>query len=332
MRAARLLELLLILQRRRAATAAELGAALEVSVRTVYRDVAALGAAGVPVYAEPGRNGGIRLLDTFDGAWTGSVDSEEARALVLAGVPAVAASLGLDSTAAEARLVDALAGPAGGAVRDVRNRLLVETEPWWGRTPDEPHLAELARAVWDSHEVRLDYRASSEGRRASSSVVVRPLGLVLKGNVWYLIADPRRGARRMYRVSRVRSLETLPQRFERPADFDLAAAWAERKAEFVAAIPRYPVQVRVSPNGIGLLGLLAEGTPELPLPDDLPVDADGWTLLTLTFERPESAARLLLQLAGEVEVVAPAELRRRMIQAADSLAGVYAEVRRPASK
>ncbi|MFN3218356.1 MAG: helix-turn-helix transcriptional regulator [Acidimicrobiales bacterium] len=319
MRAARLLEMLLLLQRRRAMTAPELAAALEVSVRTVYRDIAALAAAGVPVYTEPGRNGGVRLLDTFDGAWTGTVGSEEARALVLAGVPAVAASLGLDAEAAEARLIDALAGPAGRAVRDVHNRLLVETEPWWGRTPDEPHLAELARAVWDSREVRLAY----EGARGSSSPLVRPLGLVLKGDVWYLIADPRRGARRMYRVSRVRSVDVLAQRFDRPVDFDLAADWAERKAEFVAAIPRYPVEVRVSPAGRGLLGMLAEGTPDLPLPDDLPIDDDGWTRLTLTFERPESAARLLLQLAGDIEVLAPPELRGVMTEAAESLDAVY---------
>lgn len=322
MRAARLLELLLLLQRRRAMTASELAAALEVSVRTVYRDVAALGAAGVPVYTEPGRNGGVRLLDTFDGAWTGSVGSEEARALVLAGVPAVAASLGLDAEAAEARLVDALAGPAGRAVRDVHNRLLVETEPWWGRTPDEPHLADLARAVWDDREVRMEYEPGSGAGRATRTVV-QPLGLVLKGDVWYLIADPRRGDRRMYRVSRARSVEVLPQRFARPADFDLAAAWAECKAGFVAAIPRYPVQVRVSPTGRSLLGLLAEGTPELPLPEDLPVDEDGWTFLTLMFERPESAARLLLQLGGDVEVLAPPELRRLMVDAAASLAGTY---------
>lgn len=319
MRAARLLEMLLLLQRRRAMTAAELAAALEVSVRTVYRDIAALAAAGVPVYTEPGRNGGVRLLDTFDGAWTGTVGSEEARALVLAGVPAVAASLGLDAEAAEARLIDAIAGPAGRAVRDVHNRLLVETEPWWGRTPDDPHLAELARAVWDSREVRLTY----DGARGSSSPVVRPLGLVLKGDVWYLIADPRRGARRMYRVSRVRSVDVLAQRFDRPVDFDLAADWAERKAEFVAAIPRYPVEVRVSPTGRGLLVLLAEGTPDLPLPDDLPIDDDGWTRLTLTFERPQSAARLLLQLAADIEVLAPPELHGLMSEAAESLATIY---------
>ena len=321
MRAARLLELLLVLQARKAASAPELAQALSVSVRTVYRDVAALSAAGVPVYSEPGRNGGVRLLDTFDGEWVGAVGSEEARALVLAGVPAVAASVGLDPESAQARLVSALAGPAGRAVSDVRNRLLVETEPWWGSQPGEPFLREIARAVWEAREVRFEYdRARARGAR-----VMRPLGLILKGNVWYVIADDRQGARRMYRISRIGAAELLPHHFDRPNAFDLSVAWAERKAEFAAAIPKYPVDVRVSPSGKRLLAVLQEGTPALPLADDLRVDDDGWTHLSLTFERPDSAARLLLQLAGDIEVIAPSELRRLMTEAAVALAAVYVQ-------
>lgn len=138
MATARLLELLLLLQARRAAPASEFAAALEVSVRTVYRDIAALVEAGVPIYTETGRSGGVRLLETFDAAWTGTLGSDDARALVLAGVPAVASSVGLVPDAAQTRLVSALAGSAGRAVSEVRNRLLVETEPWWGAQPLSP--------------------------------------------------------------------------------------------------------------------------------------------------------------------------------------------------
>lgn len=319
MRAARLLELLLVLQRRRAVTASELAAVLEVSVRTVYRDIAALSAAGVPVYTEPGRRGGVRLLDTFDGEWTGALGSEDARALVLAGVPAVAASVGLDPDSAQARLVNALAGPAGRAVSDLRNRLLVETEPWWGQQPGEPCLPQIARGVWEAREVRIDYERS----RNNTPRVIRSLGLILKGNVWYVIADDRRGARRMYRVSRIQRADVLPHHFDRPEDFNLAAAWSDRKADFAAAIPKYPVEVRVSPTGRRLLVLLQEGAPPLPLPHDVPVDDDGWARLDLTFERPESAARLLLQLGGDIEVVAPPELRGIMTEAASALSETY---------
>ena len=325
MRAARLLELLLLLQGRRAATAGELAEALEVSVRTVYRDVAALAVAGVPVYTEQGRRGGIRLLDTFDGGWSEALGGVDARALVLAGVPSVATSVGLDPDPAQAQLVSALTGTARRAVGEVRDKILVETEPWWGRQPGEPCLPQIARAVWESREVRIEYERSED----RTSRVVRPLGLVLKGNVWYVFADDRRGTRRMYRVSRVRAADVLPHRFDRPDDFDLAATWAGRKEEFVAAIPRYPVEVRVSPSGRRLLGLLQEGTPPLPLPDDLPVDGDGWTRLSLTFERPDSAARLLLQLGGDLEVLAPTVLRRMMAEAARALAARYCEEPRP---
>jgi predicted DNA-binding transcriptional regulator YafY len=317
-RVARLLELLLVLQRRRAMTATEIAATLEVSVRTAYRDIAALAAAGVPVYTEPGRRGGVRLLDTFDGEWVGTLGSEEARALVLAGVPAVAASLGLDPDSAQARLISAVAGPAGRAVSDVRNRLLVETDPWWGHQPDEPCLPQMARAVWECREARIAYERSS-----SPTSVIRPLGLVLKGHAWYVIAENRRRARRMYRVARIRAAELLPHRFDRPEDFDLAATWAELKANFAAGIPKYPVEVRVSPAATPLLGLLNEGAPPLPLPDDLPVDSGGWVRLTLTFERPESAARLLLQLGGDIEVLAPADLRGIIADKANALCAIY---------
>jgi predicted DNA-binding transcriptional regulator YafY len=322
-RTARLLELLLLLQARRAATAAELAETLEVSVRTVYRDITALAAAGVPVYSEPGRNGGVRLLDTFDAEWTGALGSDDARALVLAGVPAVAASVGLDANSAQAKLVNALAGPAGRAVTEVRDRLLVETEPWWGSQPAEPHLPQLARAVWESREIRIEYSTDRRPR------VVRPLGLILKGNAWYVIADNQRGARRMFRVSRIRAADVLPHVFDRPAGFDLAATWTERKAEFAAAIPTYPVEVRVSPSGRRLLGLLQEGTPPLPVADDVPTHPDGWTRLSLRFERPESAARLLLQLGGDIEVLAPRELRCLMGDAATALSALYHGRRRP---
>lgn len=188
-----------------------------------------------------------------------------------------------------------------------------------GRAAPEPHLPPLARAVWESQEVRIDYERSRSGRPK----VVRPLGLVLKGHTWYAIVDDARGSRRVYRVSRIRALDVLPHHFERPDDFDLAATWAERKAEFAAAIPTYAVEVSVSPVGRRLLGLLQEGTPALPMPNDLATDWRGWTQLALTFERPESAARLLLQLGGEIEVLAPKELRQLMARAAEDLFELY---------
>ena len=140
--------------------------------------------------------------------------------------------------------------------------------------------------------------------------MVRPLGLVLKGHAWYLIARTRRGAQRTFRVSRIVDVAVLAHTFERPEDFDLGEAWASSTRDFIASIPRYMVDVRVSPEAERFLGVLQEGTPELPLADDVERDAEGWARLRLRFERPRSAARLLLQLGPGIEVLAPSRAPR----------------------
>jgi predicted DNA-binding transcriptional regulator YafY len=307
-RAGRLLEMLLLLQVRGGMTAPEVAAALEVSVRTVYRDVQALSGAGVPIYSEPGRAGGIRLLEGYDLTGLPSLDDEETRALLLAAVPSIARDLGVE--------------PADEPARSLRDRLLFEPEAWWGPKDETPHLLAVARGVWDAREVRITYASASGPRRDE---VVRPLGLVLKAGTWYLLARPRRGKTdRAYRLSRVREATVLDHRFERPADYDLKVAWEARKEAFEASIPTYYADVRVSPTGEPLLALLQEGTPALPLPDDVERDRHGWAKLRLRFERPESAARLLLQLGGEVEVDAPGELRDLMAAHTRAAARRYA--------
>ena len=319
MRASRLVQLLVLLQLHGPATARELAAALEVSVRTVYRDVDALAAAGVPVYTEAGRNGGVRLLPGYrmGGLPLGDAD---ARAAALGAVPTVARDLGLDAPGAERKLLTAVDPDTEAAARSVRDRLLIEPEDWFRPTDDVPSLLEVARAVWEERELRVTYRSA----RRTSDQVLQPLGLILKGATWYLLARTRQGGDRVYRVSRITEAAALPHRFERPGDFDVAAAWAERKRDFLASIPRYDARVRVAPDGERLLHLLEEGTPPLPLAHDVPRDDDGWAHLRLRFERPDSAARLLLQLGGHIEVLEPPELRDLMSAASRDLAALYA--------
>jgi predicted DNA-binding transcriptional regulator YafY len=300
-RASRLIELLLLLQVRGRATAPELAAALEVSVRTVYRDVEALVAAGVPVSTETGRRGGIVLERGY------RVGGEPQLAETLAAVPAIADALGVEVAGRDT------------ATASVRERLLVEPEDWFKEKDDVPWLAAVARGVWEGRELRLDYR--SKGR--ASAPVVRPLGLVLKGHTWYLIARGRRGADRTYRVSRIAEVALLDHTFERPDDFDLAEAWSRSTQAFIASIPRYTASVRVAPETERYLGLLQEGTPPLPLPDDVVRDDDGWARLELRFERPDSAARLLLQLGPGVEVLEPPELRSLLADAARRMDLLY---------
>lgn len=326
MRASRLLELLVLLQLRGAATAPELAERLEVSVRTVYRDVEALMQAGVPITTEPGRNGGIRLRSGEPIA-TLPLDEVEARAALLAAVPAVADQLGIRSASATPMLLAALAPRAGTAARAVRDRLLIEPADWFRPPDDVPHLAAIAEAVWESKELRVRYERSV----SAATHLVRPLGLILKADTWYLYAGMRSGSDRLFRVSRVVEASVLDHRFERPAGFDLATAWEERKRRFLASIPEYPVRVRVAPDAEPLLGMLQEGSPDLPLPQTTERDRDGWALVDLRFERPDSAARLLLQLGPQIEVLAPPEFRTVITEQVHELASLYGTHRRAGS-
>lgn len=316
MRASRLVEMLVWLQLRGGAPAAELAAALDVSVRTVYRDVEALSAAGVPIYTEVGRHGGIRIDPSYRLAGLPRLDADEARGVLFAVVPAVADQLGFDATATDRTLLPAMEPSTEAAARVVRDRLLVEPTHWFVPPDDTPTLAEVARAVWASREVRLTYRGTD--------VVVQPLGLILKGQTWYLLGRTARDADRLFRLSRADAVELLDHRFERPADFDLEAAWTARRQAFLDSMPEYVVSVRVAPGAEPLLALLDEATPELPLPDDVERDEHGWARLRLCFERSEAGtARHLLRLGPEVEVLGPPELRARMAATATGLADLY---------
>ncbi len=306
------------LQLKGGASATELAEALEVSVRTVYRDVEALSAAGVPIYTELGRNGGIRIDPSYRVAGLPRLDAAEARGVLFAVVPAIAAQLGLDATAADRTLLPAMESSTETAARVVRDRLLVEPTHWFVPPDDTPALADVARAVWESREVRLAYRGTE--------TTVQPLGLIMKGYTWYLLGRARRGDERRFRLFRVSRIDAavLVHRFDRPVDFDLSAAWAELRQAFLESIPEYFVTVRVAPAAEPLLALLDEATrPELPLPMDVVRDEHGWARLRLRFERVDHAARHLLRLGDEIEVLDPPELRERMTDTAARLAALY---------
>ena len=321
MRASRLVEMLVWLQLRGGGSARELAAALEVSVRTIYRDVEALSAAGVPVHTEVGRNGGIRIDPAYRVAGLPRLDAAEARGMLFAAVPAIADQLGFDAALADELLLPAMEPSAERAARAVRDRLLVEPTHWFVPQEDTPALAEVARAVWESREARLGYRGTD--------VLVRPLGLVLKRDTWYLLAlargrrTPER-ATRVFRLSRVEAVTVLDHRFDRPPGFDLRSEWAARRRAFLDSIPELPVTVRVAPAAEPLLALLEGRAPALPLPADTERDEHGWARVTLRFDRPDGAVRHLLGFGAVLEVLHPPEVRERMAEAAAGLAGLYA--------
>ncbi|MEU5693820.1 YafY family protein [Actinosynnema sp. NPDC020468] len=318
MRASRLLSVLLLLQARGRMTARELADELEVSVRTVYRDVEALGSAGVPVYAERGPAGGYRLLDGYRTRLTG-LTGDEAGSLFLAGLPGPAAELGLGAVVAAARLKVRAALPPELRERAdrIQERFHLDTPGWFRGSEDAPHLSVVADAVWNQRRVWVRYRRWGS-RGGEVERVVEPLGLVLKAGTWYLVA--RAGEPRTYRVSRVLEVAVSDEVFER-GSFDLDAFWREWSARFEARMYPVRVTVRLTPAGVRsaryLLSLVASRELE-------GVEPTGeWTTVEVPTESLDHAHHDLLRLGADVEVLEPAELRARMAETISAMARVY---------
>ncbi|MDH2430566.1 transcriptional regulator [Sphaerisporangium sp. TRM90804] len=322
MRASRLLSLLLMLQARGHMTATELARELEVSVRTVYRDVEALSSSGVPVYADRGPAGGYRLLDGYRTRLTG-LTAEEASSLFLAGLPGPAAELGLGevAAAAELKLLAALPPEPRSQASRMRERFLLDVPGWYREADDVPHLGQVADAVWEARRIRMVYRrwGPAEVERR-----VCPYGLVLKGGSWYMVAAPDGERPRTYRVARIVSLEVLPGRFARPDGFDLHAFWREYAAGFRERMYTAHATVRLAPGGEERLRLAMGVRPaDEALAAGGPPEPDGWRTLRVPVESVRHACWLLLRMGPCVEVLEPPELREMMVAAVAGLSAIY---------
>src|SRR3984885_9575007 len=254
MLASRLLSILMLLQTRGRMSATALAAQFEVSVRTIYRDIDQLSAAGVPVFADRSRSGGFQLLDGYRTKLTGLTQSE-AETLFLAGLPGPAAELGLADILATARLKLLSALPASvqpGAER-IASRIYLDPAGWFRAADPQPSLQTIARAVWSGHYLRSRYRPAGEAQARAR--LLGPLGLVLKGGVWYLVAQSGKSVR-TYRVANVESAEIADQAFERPRKFDLAAHWEKSSREYERGVYQGMADIRLSPRGMSLIDLL----------------------------------------------------------------------------
>ncbi|MFD5463493.1 helix-turn-helix transcriptional regulator [Kitasatospora sp. NPDC127059] len=307
MRASRLVNLLLLLQNRDRMTARQLAGELEVSVRTVYRDVEALAAAGVPLYGEAGHAGGYRLVDGYRTRLTG-LTADEAQAAFLAALPGTAADLGLGEALAAAQLKLRAALPA--ELREhagrIQERFLLDAPGWYGHADETPHLAAVASAVWARRAVLLRYRrwrAPEEIERR-----VEPYGLVLKAGRWYLVAGGPSGTR-TYRVDQIIELSDPGGEFAVPEGFDLPAYWRTYLADFHARLHTGQALVRLTPEGARRLGVT-------------PGEGD-WTEVLVPIESVDHAHGEFLRLGAEVEVLEPAELRERIAGTVRTLAARY---------
>lgn len=321
MRADRLVSLVLLLRQRGRMTAGALAEELEVSVRTVLRDIEALSTAGVPVYADRGRRGGFSLLPGFRTELTG-LNHDEALALLTAGSGRGEKAFGLGGALASAmrKVVDALPEDRRAGLDDAARRFLVEPETDLlsrrAVAEDVPGgvMGEVRHAVLRGHRLHLDYAAPD---RPPRSHVVDPIGLVTVRGRTYLLAT-RTGDDRTYRVSRILAARALPEAAERPAQAELDRIWAERTARFLSE-DHLDVLVRVRSSRreellTTALGVRAE-TPE----------ADGWARLDLTFEDQRHAVWALWQLGVDAEALAPDALRAALRDRAAQLAARYGD-------
>lgn len=318
MRADRLLSLLLCLQSRERMTARQLADELEVSVRTVYRDLEALGAAGVPVVATGGPGGGCRLMEGWRSPLLG-ISAEEATALlaVSAGGPLERIALGGDLAQARLKLLASLPPSSRDRTHAAAARFHIDTQAWFKPPELVPSLPELVDAVRRDTPLRLTH-AGRDGRTTTRTV--DPLGLVAKAGVWYLVARSDNRIR-AHRASRITSAEPLPGVVTRPADFDLAEFWTHWTTEFEASLDRLPVTVRLTGTGLAALPEVLGDTTSAAraTPDPEP----GWHRLVLHFDSPTAATRRLLAFGPEAEVLEPAEVRGKLAETASRTAARY---------
>lgn len=322
MRASRLLSVLLLLQARGRMTARELASELEVSVRTIYRDVESLHEAGVPLYGDAGHAGGYQLLGGYRTTLTG-LTGTEAGALFLAALPQVARDLGLGEVAANARrkLLAALPEQHREAADQETSRFHLDPSGWYKDPDPPPALPTIATAVREQRTIRVRYRRWRAPREVTRTL--RPYGLVLKAGEWYVVARGR-GRIGTYRVAHILDAEPTGASFRRPGSFDLAAHWQASLADFdkrrhtgEAVIALTPRGLRRVPDYLGphlAAAITATATP----------GGDGRYEAAIPIEAVDSALADLLKLGAEVEVLAPAPLRAAFAATVQDMAARYA--------
>jgi predicted DNA-binding transcriptional regulator YafY len=318
MRADRLLSIMLLLQIYRRLTAAELARRLEVSERTIHRDMQALSTAGVPVVAERGAGGGWALAEGYRTNLTG-LNGAEIQSLFAATPSRLLSDLSLDkaSDAAHVKLLAALPASSRALAEYARQRIHVDVAGWGRSEEKTPHLRTIQEAVWRGRGLRFSYARGCE--RPDAEILADPLGLVAKGGVWYLVASVE-GEVRSYRVSRVRSARLADEEATRPEGFDLAAFWAASVARFREETPRYYATFRAHKSVVPVLYYAGRFS---RVEEAGEPDAGGWSVVRMRFQFEEDACGLALGFGTKVEVLEPESLRGKVVETAERVAAFY---------
>ncbi len=310
MRASRLLTIQMMLETRGCLSAPALARALNVSVRTLYRDVDQLSAAGVPIYASRGRSGGFRLLAGWKATLTGLTPAE-AQAVFLSGLTGPAAQLGLEAQVETARLkvLSALPPSWRPDAERISSRLHLDPMDWYRESEPVPHLAAVATAVWEQRQLTIGY----ESWKARVRRTVHPLGLVLKAGAWYLVAAVN-DAPRTFRISSIRDVESLETRSRGPRSFNLARYWIQSIRRFEQDLYKGQAVVLATTAGLKDLRNLSSAVARALAAAPSSAASDERVRVTIPTESIEHAAGQLLRLSPEVEVVEPAALRQAVLE------------------
>jgi predicted DNA-binding transcriptional regulator YafY len=319
MRADRLLSLLMLLETRGKMTARQLAEELEVSERTIYRDIVALNTSGVPIYTEDGPGGGISLVESYNTNLTG-LNSGEVRALSMLNIPEPLVKLGVDRELKAALLKLSAALPSTSRENETRTRQRIHLDASWWFEPEEPvpHLHTIQQALFQERKLYLRWREF----RTSVEQVLSPYGLVAKSNTWYLVAGQQDHIR-VLRVSKIIESQMLEETFEYPQGFSLPSFWKCWCEDFKNNRPVFMVTARVSAELIDHLPrIVSEHTNDILAQADAP-DEQGYVMLTLPFENFESARSHILGLGRAVEVLEPLSLRMSVIDFAHQIDDLY---------
>lgn len=317
MRADRLISLMLLLHARGRMTAQKLAQHLEVSERTIYRDVDALSAAGVPVYVQPGVNGGVFLDEHYRISLTG-LSRADAQALFVSNNARPLADLGLTVESTLLKLFAALPSAQQAEVERLRSRFYIDPANWFQVVEPSTLFPTLQQAVWEDRMLEIKYQVV-EGEFFEG--VVNAYALVAKANIWYLVAEKTSGELRNYRIGRIKHAALTDAHFTRQPDFDLAAYWEESCRQFqkvsMERFPPYHATLRVHPKAFWYFPGYMEGHYEQI------GEAEGWVILRVTFESIGDARTRILGLGAEVEIIEPDELRATVIETARAVVAAY---------
>jgi predicted DNA-binding transcriptional regulator YafY len=323
MRADRLLALLMHLQTQRRMTAQQLAQELEVSERTIYRDVVALSSAGIPIYTESGPGGGIALLDDYQTDLTG-LHPEEVQALAMLEIPEALERLGAGQALKAALLKLAAAIPPSLREQQVQtqNRIHLDATAWFEADEATPHLQTIKQAVFEDRQLKITYQGDFN---ITGEQVVSPYGLVAKASIWHLVYAF--GSQmRVRRIAHIIEAELFTHQFMRLADFDLAGFWQSWCSAYENDRPIYRVQALVAPSLAERLPLLLENNQPDTLNTPPTTPQVGWQAMTLDFGSFEAARTQLLGFGGAIEVLEPLALRQSLADFAYQIQKLYGAV------